>query len=112
MAVIERSPLLRYDAALAPRASARAPLEKGLDELLNACVGAFFGAFPGRSILSVVESKRDPRRYKMHAGFRGYCWVECDEGAAGGADPPEDRVDARAPAATESCKATRSVHIV
>ena len=41
-------------------------------------------AFPGRSILSVVESKRDPRRYKMHAGFRGYCWVECDEGAAGG----------------------------
>ena len=47
-------------------------------------IASFFGAFPGRSILSVVESKRDPRRYKMHAGFRGYCWVECDEGAAGG----------------------------
>ncbi|EOD16343.1 hypothetical protein EMIHUDRAFT_210708 [Emiliania huxleyi CCMP1516] len=38
-------------------------------------IASFFGAFPGRSILSVVESKRDPRRYKMHAGFRGYCWL-------------------------------------
>uniref|UniRef100_A0A7S0JBD9 protein xylosyltransferase n=1 Tax=Calcidiscus leptoporus TaxID=127549 RepID=A0A7S0JBD9_9EUKA len=42
----------------------------------------FFGRFPGRSVMSIVQRKRDPRRYKMHENFRKFCWVECDEGRA------------------------------
>lgn len=43
---------------------------------------AFFGRFPGRSVMSVVPRAYDPRRYKMHEGFRKFCWLECDGGAA------------------------------
>ena len=38
-------------------------------------IRTFFGKHPGRSIMSVVPQKRDPRRYKMHEGFRRFCWV-------------------------------------
>ena len=41
----------------------------------------FLGRFPGRSIMSIVQRKKDPRRYKMHEGFRTYCWTECEGGA-------------------------------
>ena len=35
----------------------------------------FFAHYPGRSIMSIVPQKRDPRRYKLHEGFRKHCWV-------------------------------------
>ena len=42
---------------------------------------AFFARFYGRSVMSIVQKKKDPRRYKMHEGFRSYCWTECDHGS-------------------------------
>ena len=36
---------------------------------------AFFAKHPGRSIMSIVSKTRDPRRYKLHEGFREKCWV-------------------------------------
>ena len=42
---------------------------------------AFFARFHGRSVMSIVQKKKDPRRYKMHEGFRGYCWTECAHGS-------------------------------
>eukprot|EP00965_Chrysotila_dentata_P193847 6176002-Pleurochrysis_carterae.AAC.1 len=38
-------------------------------------IRAFFSRFPGRSVMSIVQRKRDPRRYQMHERFRQYCWV-------------------------------------
>ena len=42
---------------------------------------AFFARFYGRSVMSIVQKKKDPRRYKMHEGFRSYCWTECANGS-------------------------------
>lgn len=44
-------------------------------------IRAFLSRWPGRSIMSIVQRKKDPRRYKMHEGFRTYCWTECEGGA-------------------------------
>jgi len=44
-------------------------------------IQAFFGRFPGRSIMSIVPRKRDPRRYTTHAAFRNFCWVRQRRGA-------------------------------
>jgi len=41
----------------------------------------FFTRFYGRSVMSIVQKKKDPRRYKMHEGFRSYCWTECANGS-------------------------------
>jgi hypothetical protein len=38
-------------------------------------VRGFFARYPGRSIMSIVQRHRDPRRYKLHENFRNYCWV-------------------------------------
>jgi len=38
-------------------------------------IESFFARFPGRSIMSIVQRKRDPRRYSTHESFRGFCWV-------------------------------------
>lgn len=38
-------------------------------------IRGFFARFPGRSIMSIVQRNRDPRRYKLHEGFRKNCWV-------------------------------------
>ena len=32
--------------------------------------------------MSIVQRKRDPRRYSMHEKFRKFCWTECARGAA------------------------------
>jgi len=42
---------------------------------------SFFARFEGRSIMSIVQRKKDPRRYKMHEGFRSFCWTECQNGS-------------------------------
>ena len=44
-------------------------------------IRAFLSRWPGRSIMSIVQRNKDPRRYKMHEGFRAYCWTECEGGA-------------------------------
>ena len=38
-------------------------------------IRGFFDRHPGRSIMSIVQKNRDPRRYKLHESFRKYCWV-------------------------------------
>ena len=44
-------------------------------------IRAFLSRWPGRSIMSIVQRKKDPRRYKMHELFRSYCFTECEGGA-------------------------------
>ena len=38
-------------------------------------IRGFFDRFPGRSIMSIVQKKQDPRRYAVHASYRTHCWV-------------------------------------
>ena len=38
-------------------------------------IRAFFARFPGRSVMSIVQRNRDPRRYRLHENFRRFCWV-------------------------------------
>ena len=45
-------------------------------------IRAFFARYPGRSIMSIVQRPRDPRRYKLHEGFRRFCWVRRNAVAA------------------------------
>ena len=58
---------------------------------------AFFTRFHGRSVMSIVQRKKDPRRYKMHEGFRGYCWTECANGSAARSNVPFFAVPQLAP---------------
>ena len=38
-------------------------------------IRSFFARHAGRSIMSIVQRQRDPRRYQLHESFRRFCWV-------------------------------------
>lgn len=73
----------------------------------------FFGRFPGRSIMSIVQRQRDPRRYKLHEGFRKFCWTECEDGVAWVvASPKGDALDAQKVIGKRKCCWSRSAPIL
>ncbi|KAL1510836.1 hypothetical protein AB1Y20_007119 [Prymnesium parvum] len=79
----------------------------------DAEIRGFFARFPGRSILSIVQRSRDPRRYRMHESFRKFCWVECDGGGAFVVwSPSGAKLDAAAVIGKSKCCWSRSAPIL
>ena len=73
----------------------------------------FFARYPGRSIMSIVPRKRDPRRYKLHENFRKFCWIECDEGSGWVVSTPSgESLDAQRVIGKQKCCWSRSAPIV
>ncbi|KAL3892568.1 MAG: hypothetical protein SGPRY_015006 [Prymnesium sp.] len=73
---------------------------------------SFFSRFPGRSVMSIVQRSRDPRRYHMHETFRKRCWIECDGGRAFMVwSPTGERTDALSLIGKKKCCWSRSAPI-
>ena len=76
-------------------------------------IRAFLARFPGRSVMSIVQRTRDPRRYKQHEGFRRHCWFECDHGSGWVVSNPNgEKLDGQRVIGKKKCCWSRSAPIV